>query len=75
MKCTDSNMLLVLARSQYVHENTEFSLQSFSSKQFSLLQGNFRVCDGKSIFAHLRGSGHMYSYINKYSAVLRYARS
>ena len=60
MKCTDSNMLLVLARSQYVHENNEFSLQSFLSKQFMLLQHNFHICDGKSIFAHLRGSCHMY---------------
>ena len=29
MKCTDSDVSLVLSRSQYVHENTEFSLQSF----------------------------------------------
>ena len=36
MKCTDSGVLLVLARSRYVHENTVFSLQSFSSKQISL---------------------------------------
>ena len=32
MKCTDSDVSLVLSKSQYVHENTEFSLQSFSSK-------------------------------------------
>ena len=38
MKCTDSNVSLVPARSLYVHENTKFSLQSFSSKQFLLLQ-------------------------------------
>ena len=38
MKCTDSDVSLVLSRSQYVHENTKFSLQSFLSNQFSLLQ-------------------------------------
>ena len=60
MKCTDSDVSLVLSRSQYVHENTEFSLQSFSSNQFSLLQRNFHDCDGKWIFAHLRGTGHIF---------------
>ena len=60
MKCTYSDVSLVLSRSQYVHENTEFSLQSFSSKQILLLLRSFRVCDRKPIFAQLRGSGHMF---------------
>ena len=61
MKFTDSNMSLVLARSLYIHENTEFSLHPSWQNLFLLLQQNFCVCDGKSIFAHFCGSGHMYS--------------
>ena len=38
MKCRDSDVSLILVGFQYVHENTEFSLQSFSSKQILLLQ-------------------------------------
>ena len=52
MKCTDSAVSLVLSRSQYVHENTKFSLQSFSSKQILLLLHSFYICDRKPIFAH-----------------------
>ena len=59
MKCTASSVLLVLARSQYVHENTEVSLQSFSSKQISLLLHSYRVCDRKPNFAQLRGHVHI----------------
>ena len=59
MKCTDSDVLLVLARSRYVHENTEFSLQSFLSKQISLKLPSFCVCDRKPEFAHLGGTSHM----------------
>ena len=57
IKCTDSDVLLVLVRSQYVHENTKFSLQSFSSKQISLKLRSFCVCDRKLDFAHLGGTG------------------
>ena len=57
MKCTDSGVILVLARSQY--ESTEVSLQSFSSKQILLKLRSFRVCDRKPIFAQLRGRVHI----------------
>ena len=56
MKCTDSDVSLVLSRSQYVYENAKFSLQSFSSKQISLLLPSFHVCDRKPIFAYLHGT-------------------
>ena len=52
MKCTDSNVLLVLSRSQYVHENTEFSLQSFLSKQILLLLRSFYFVIGNQ-FLHI----------------------
>ena len=60
IKCTDSDVLLVLARSLYVHKNTKFSLQSFLSKQILLKLCSFRVCNRKPDFAHLGGTGHIY---------------
>ena len=53
LKCTDSDVSLILIRSQYVHENTECQTHicllclTFSSKQISLLLHSFCVCDRK----------------------------
>ena len=60
MKCTDSDVSLVSSRSQYVYENTKFSLRLFPSKQILLLLHSFCVCDRKLDFAHLHGSSHIY---------------
>ena len=59
MKCTDSGVLLVLARSKYVHENTEFSLQSFSSKQILLKLRSFCFVIGNQ-FLHFFPEPYIY---------------
>ena len=67
MKCTDSDVLLVLSRSQYVNENSKFSLQSFSSKQILLVQHSFQFVIGNQ-FLHI--SLELYIYLKPFSLFL-----
>ena len=54
--------LCILARSLYVYENTEFSLQSFLSKQFALVQCYIHFVIGNR-FLHIFLEPYIYIYI------------